>query len=228
MPYRKKYATKKKTYKPRRKYKKKAAMPGREMPGFPITKIVKMRYVDTIRMDPAAGASATHRFRANSINDPDITGAGHQPLGHDQWAAFYNHYVVLGSKITCKFIAESTSQTSSLCALYTSDDEFTPNTAIVTIEQGLAKWRSGVLSTDGQSSMRVVNTYSAKKFFNLTDVKDNVTRVGAYFENNPSDGAVYTLQYAALNLLSDLAAIQVLVTIEYTVSVSEPKSLAQS
>lgn len=224
MPYRKK-----KAYKPRRKtYKKKAAMPGRTMPGFPINKIVKMRYVTCVRLDPAAGASALHRFRANSIFDPDETGVGHQPLGHDQWAQFYNHYTVVGAKISAKFTAQAADQTSAICACYLSDDPFTPTTAIETIEQGLAKWKTGNLSTNGQSSLNVVNTYSAKKFFNLSDVKDNVTRVGAYFENNPADQALFTLYYAALNALDDLSAVEVLVTIDYACQLSEPKSLAQS
>lgn len=224
MPYRKKRA-----YKPRRKtYKKKSAMPGRAMPGFPVNKIVKMRYVTSIRMDPAAGGSALFRFRANSINDPDETGAGHQPLGHDQWAQFYNHYIVVGSKITAKFTATTASETSALCAVYLSDDPFTPTTALEVIEQGLAHWKSGCLSTNGQSAMSVVNTFSAKKFFNLTDVKDNAARIGSYFDGDPNDQAVYTLYYAALNGLADLTAIDVLVTIEYSCVLSEPKSLAVS
>jgi len=34
------------------------------------------------------------------VFDPDFTGIGNQPLGHDQWAAFYRRYRVLASKIT--------------------------------------------------------------------------------------------------------------------------------
>jgi hypothetical protein len=33
-------------------------------------------------------------FNLNSLFDPDRTGAGHQPLGFDQWSAFYNRYRV--------------------------------------------------------------------------------------------------------------------------------------
>jgi hypothetical protein len=33
-------------------------------------------------------------FRMNSIYDPDLSGVGHQPLGHDELIQFYNKYVV--------------------------------------------------------------------------------------------------------------------------------------
>lgn len=36
----------------------------------------------------------TYQMRANSLNDPDYTSIGSQPLAFDQWAAFYNKYTV--------------------------------------------------------------------------------------------------------------------------------------
>lgn len=36
----------------------------------------------------------TQAWNLNSIFDPDRTGVGHQPLGYDQWATFYNRYRV--------------------------------------------------------------------------------------------------------------------------------------
>lgn len=37
---------------------------------------------------------ADQTWNMNSLFDPDRTGAGAQPAGFDQWAAFYNRYVV--------------------------------------------------------------------------------------------------------------------------------------
>lgn len=42
----------------------------------------------------SAAASGTQVFRANSCFDPDLTGTGSQPVGFDQWSAFYNRYIV--------------------------------------------------------------------------------------------------------------------------------------
>lgn len=43
--------------------------------------------------------------------DPDLTGTGHQPTGHDQWANFYKRYLVFGSKCKIKVIQNSTGTT---------------------------------------------------------------------------------------------------------------------
>lgn len=51
--------------------------------------------------------------------DPDITGVGHQPLGFDQWSAFYNKYTVYGSKcqITILNATGSTAATQNIEAV---------------------------------------------------------------------------------------------------------------
>lgn len=48
----------------------------------------------SIKTIPAAAASGTQTVNLNSMNDPDRTGIGAQPNGFDQWAAFYNRYIV--------------------------------------------------------------------------------------------------------------------------------------
>jgi hypothetical protein len=45
-----------------------------------------------------------YQFNLNSIFDPDRTGVGHQPLGHDQWSAFYNRYRVLAVELIAEFV----------------------------------------------------------------------------------------------------------------------------
>ncbi len=62
---------------------------------------LQMRYVDQVYLNgtAAAGGRVNYIFRANSIYDPDYTGTGHQPMGHDTYAALYNHYSVRRSAI---------------------------------------------------------------------------------------------------------------------------------
>ena len=63
----------------------------------PVT--TKLVYTDTILLSSTGSvAFNTHTFRANSVFDPDWTGAGHQPTRFDQLAALYQRYEVLKSR----------------------------------------------------------------------------------------------------------------------------------
>lgn len=65
----------------------------------PVPDIFKtqLHYTDLVTINYAL-ALAYKQYRANSIFDPDYTGAGHQPMGHDQLALLYNKYRVTGLK----------------------------------------------------------------------------------------------------------------------------------
>lgn len=49
----------------------------------------------------------THAFRANSLHDPDATGAGGQPRFYDEFMAMYVRWKVLGCKIEVEGIVET-------------------------------------------------------------------------------------------------------------------------
>lgn len=96
---RRKYTKKKTTVARRRRYKSSPRRP--ILSGFPPSKLVKLRYVDsTLTLNPAAGLTQTIAYRANSVYNPYFPAGGHQPMGFDQWAAIYTRYVVVGAKIT--------------------------------------------------------------------------------------------------------------------------------
>lgn len=54
---------------------------------------------------PTFGTAASYelQFRGNSVFDPDKSGVGHQPMGFDQWSAFYDHYYVKSVEATVYF-----------------------------------------------------------------------------------------------------------------------------
>jgi hypothetical protein len=60
---------------------------------------VKLRYREQVNFTQTLGSLAENIYRGNSLFDPDLTGTGGQPLGFDQWAAFYGSYTVLGSAV---------------------------------------------------------------------------------------------------------------------------------
>ena len=59
--------------------------------------LVKLPYSEPfVTTIPIAGQGMAFSFNLNSIYDPNRTGTGHQPMGHDQWAVFYQRYRVYG------------------------------------------------------------------------------------------------------------------------------------
>ncbi len=66
-----------------------------------------LRYVTNGQIDLSALNYGEKVFRANSLFDPDFSGVGSQPLGFDQWAAFYGRYRVLRMRYKCTFAAPS-------------------------------------------------------------------------------------------------------------------------
>ena len=97
------------TSRPAAKRTKYASAPVVVKPGT----IVKMKYTDLITLSNFAVGQDFHIFRAASIFDPDFTGTGHQPLGHDQWATLYQRYRVLGAKMKATFINQSATITEA-------------------------------------------------------------------------------------------------------------------
>jgi hypothetical protein len=67
----------------------------------PSEAFVRLKYVDQFTLNATTASTDNMVFRANSLYDPNYTGAGHQPYGYDQWATLYSSWVVL--RATCSF-----------------------------------------------------------------------------------------------------------------------------
>lgn len=80
---------------------------GRLEYGFPNSITTKLRYHEVFSYQSNTGGVTSWILRANGIFDPDYSNTGHQPLYRDTYAAIYDYYVVLGSKIHVEFCSES-------------------------------------------------------------------------------------------------------------------------
>lgn len=69
--------------------------------------IIRLPYAELLNRTPGT-ATDEYQFNLNSLFDPNRTGTGHQPLGFDQWATFYNRYRVLGVDVRATFATTST------------------------------------------------------------------------------------------------------------------------
>lgn len=194
--------------------------------GMPKTRRAYLRYSDsTIELESVLGGISTHKFRANSVYDPDFTSAGHQPMGYDNWALLYNHYVVVGCKISIKSVGGQTiAPTAGAMGIYISDDTALPYTTL----DGFVEAKRGVYRTMTyqRNTVNMSTTFSAKKFFNVSDLKDNYTRLGATVGANPAEVAMLNVYY--FDLEGNTTQQRAQVTIDYIVDFSEPKDLTQS
>jgi len=199
--------------------------------GFPKTTMVKLRYVDYATLNPGIYTVGTAIFKANGCYDPNTSGTGHQPMGFDQWASFYNHYIVVGAKITAVLNTSSTVYSGCIFGINLNDD-LTMSTDIGTVmEQGLSKFKMANFNTTSGSGngIRVSKGFSCKKFFQVTNPLDSLSRLGALTTADPTDTANFIVFFGAPpGDGNDFASINATVTIEYIVIFSEPKDLPQS
>lgn len=193
---------------------------------------VKLRYTDIVAINPASGGIATHVFRASSIFDPDSTGAGHQPLLHDEYALLYKRYRVLSSKIKVTPVADTAAGTSpGLYGVFTDKDQaltYTTSTSIIEDKTRSKRWAmtgsaSAFASYPG-FNRSLSSTYSAKR--NLG--KEGATEV-TDFGSNPTDEAqnFYQIWYGSL-LANDPGSQPFVVSIEYICELSDPVVVTQS
>ncbi len=194
--------------------------------GMPKTRRARLRYADTISLTSTFGAIGQHHFVANACHDPDVTGTGHQPMGWDNWKALYNHYVVVGSKITVKIMAGDGVSTpdAAIQGCFLNDNTTLPyTTADGYIESKKGSYRT--LSFD-RKTLTYHTNYSAKNFFNLSDIKDNVNRIGADIASNPTETANFSLYF--FDLTGSTSTIRCMIVIDYIVDFSEPIDMLQS
>lgn len=198
--------------------------------GFPVSKVAKLRYSDVVTINPtASGVAMFHAFRANSIYDPDSTGVGHQPMGRDIWAQVYNHYTVIGSKITATMVPSGTSNYQATFGI-TIDDNATPadQTINTLIERGNSVYKQFLNSYqyNSQSVSVLRKGFSARKFFHIKNIRDNILTYGAEQGSNPTDQAYFLVWVGSNSADIDLVSVQV--TIEYLVLFTEPADISAS
>lgn len=203
----------------------------RSLNPLPNTQVVKLNYFQHVPLAGGAlGVPGTYAFRANSLFDPDYTGAGHQPLHRDRYASLYQHYTVLGSRIKATFVSGDTAYAAVVCGVKL-DDNATLGTDISTIlEHGSpnTKWKWFPYTGYGAGKATVALNYSPKKFFGIKDVRDNRDTVGAAMGSNPNEDAYFNLFIGHSDETTVIQDHEVLVMIQYIVMFSEPIDAAAS
>lgn len=187
---------------------------------FPKERIVKMKLsTGLMTLASSGGAMATLDVYANW----PYYGT-RNAYGFDQWSALYNKCVVIGSKINVYQQGYTASSAQPWAAgIYLSDDttNFTDYQVLVEANRGRF-----MRSTPYPGTFRKVsNWFSAKKFFNVKDVKDNMDRLGNGVSTTvPGDSAIFKVWAQPLDKAAT-DTIYVHGIIEYICLFSEPKDV---
>lgn len=192
--------------------------------------ITKMKYAEQVQVTgPGLGGLAAFRFNLNSIFDPNQTGIGHQPYGHDTMAGLYNRYRVIKCNYVISGIATggtSGNQYSIIAAL--------PSNETVNLGGGLAEAqehpRCKFITQAPESGLKVLrgsvylpSLVGRSKAQYMAD-----DRYQATYGSSPNELAILNVYAGVLNGSAETTSMQLNVVLEYVVESFDVKSLIQS
>lgn len=186
---------------------------------------VTLKYNEDISLGISAGGlMSNYLFRCNSIFDPNQSGVGHQPLGHDQYANFYKKYMVVASTITCTFKSFDNSETTNAdgsnytVGISTIQD---PSGATTSTTEFMENNRTTYSNVCAQAPYTMVHKkFDPIDFFGLDSILDN-EKYGADFGSNPEQQAFWQIGVFQPTAPTTSGRMYVNVAIKYTLALRE-------
>lgn len=229
------YYQKKKKYNKRygrKRYKKRRGMQiTRQLGSAPASKtqIAKLVFCEQIAIDPSTGGSASATYNAGGCFDPRVNLGGLQPRGFDQWMAFYEHFVVLGSKITCMYQTTGLqpSDGNGIVGIYLKANSSQEIQSIPELIEQQNSTYAPIGPVGGRNAVTLSKKYSAKRFLGRSNVLSDPTLKGT-INGDPSESAYYEIVVGPSSNGDNLGSVRILVKIEYIVAFIEPKPLPVS
>ncbi len=199
--------------------------------GIPDKTKVIMKYAQDINVNVDGTVGANYLFRCNSIYDPDQSGAGHQPLTHDQWALFYQFYTVVGAKITCRFMAdengEETNNQNHMTNVGISTIHATSDTILAPTEFMENNRTTYGTICPQKPILSITKKFSSKNFFGYKNVIDE-SDIGASFNNNPNNEAFWQLKFWPTLANGVARNVSVNVMVQYICILRERRNVGSS
>ena len=192
--------------------------------------ICKMKYAESIDVPiPALGFVGTYAMNLNSIFDPNRTGTGHQPYGHDTLQTIYNRYRVISCYYKlCVSRLDSNTEPVQLTVL----------PANTTVSIGV-----GNEARESPRAKYIIQGGSGSPIRMLTGTVNIASLMGrnksqymadddyqAPYGSNPGELAILNIYTSLLNdgQVATERAFKVSIELIYTVESFDPKQLAQS
>lgn len=191
--------------------------------------LVKLRYVVQKTINPDIGVAGHLFFRANSMYDPDVALGGSQPVGYDEWAAFYGHSVVIGSRCTATFVSGSSTVSSDTAfagvRLQRGQDLTYTVPDILSNRDTKYKFMS---TSSAKGGCTVSKNFSLKKWCGSQNPIDNVNFHESMNATVCQDPAFFCVFLCPITGTYDVASMAVLITIDYIALLWEPRNLPLS
>lgn len=199
--------------------------------GWPAQRVVKLRAFNGNTLTLPAGPASPQQYPLSANGTFDIDGTGRQPLGQDEWAVFFERYVVLASKITVQFAATSSGDPVEvpIVGIQMRDATASVATTIETlVTSGSSVWT--VLQPIVNGAKEVLTyQFNAKKWHNVKDVKDADTLEAELDVSDPTD-ETYFVPFLGVrnNSRTSQCVISITWMIEYIMLLKDPKQLLPS
>lgn len=223
-----------------RKKKSKVYMP---IGGFSKSTTVRLRWCRGITMDPGQNSYASYPLQINNliqIEDQLAPASNVTPGNYSEWISRYRDWVVMGAKVTCRFVPQATEALQAAVqpaylGIYTAKNknelgDILANGVPNLFEQprnNVARYTAGSTLNDG---VQVTKKFSARKFFNLKykhQLYSNDGVYGSYLDDkeSPADqvppvNVAYVIPYVANVAGNNPGPMHVLIMIDFIVRFS--------
>ena len=204
----------------KKRYRKKKQGPKRSL--IPTKQKLKFTYATQFSANSGVGTCDEYVFSANGLYDCDVSGTGHQAMLFDQYiGVLYNHYTVIGSKITVYFANTDTGH-SQICGVRLSDraTEVTNSMQLLENEGGVYKLYGPNIGS-GNSSPCTMKCNPPRYLSSSKGALSNDQLRGDQTAN-PSEQAYWHVFCMADDGVSDAGAVNCTVVIEYIAILTEP------
>jgi len=181
--------------------------------------IVKMKYCETITTD----ATGNYQFNLNSVFDPNRTGIGHQPYGHDTFATLYNRYRVISCGYRIQAVQTATGAPIQL-AVQPANEILLPGTVSEMKENPRSKYVTvapGAAAVYLKGKVYLPSLVGRSKSQYMSDDRYQA-QVGA----SPSELAILNFKSQTISDIDSAFVCNVM--LEYTVEWFDVKHLSQS
>jgi len=207
----------------KRKYNKKVNV-NRALAPFAQRYITKMKYCEAISI--SSTGPQVYKWNLNSVFDPNRSGVGHQPYGHDQLTPIYNRYRV----ISCSYVISGVDTAGRYIQIATLPANEEATISSLSVSEIRENPRARYITQAPNASLKMLKGYVNLPSLTGRNKAEYMAddRYSAAAGNSPQE--LMVLNVFAQDLADGLNTINTSLnlTLTYTVEWFDPKQLGQS